>query len=128
MNFIFLLLINAGVILLVSKLLPSVIIKDYKTAITVALVIGLLNATIGFLLRLPLNIVSLFLLTFIVRVLVTALMIKLADLFLKSFEVKTFTAALVLAVAMAIAGALFERAVKKDEMRKENTNTQMNKY
>lgn len=126
MNFILLLLLNAGIILLVSKLLPSVIIKDFKTAVSVALLIGLLNATIGFLFRLPLNLVSLFLLTFFVRLFVTAVMIKLADFFFKSFQVKTFTAALVLALAMAIAGAVFEKIVEKDRSR--DQSTQLNKY
>ncbi len=52
MNFILELLINAGVLFLLAALLPSVNIKSYVTAIGVALVIGLLNATIGFLLKL----------------------------------------------------------------------------
>lgn len=112
--------------MLVSKFLPSVIIKDFRTAISVALLIGLLNATVGFLLRLPLNLVSLFLLTFFVRLFVTAIMIKLASFFFKSFEVKTFTAAMVLALAMAIAGAIFERVIEREEEQIEGT--QMNRY
>lgn len=64
MNLILELLINAGVLLLIAYLLPTVNIKNYGTAIGVALVIGLLNATIGYLLRLPLNIVTLGLLSF----------------------------------------------------------------
>lgn len=65
MNIIIELLINAGVLLLLAYLLPSVNIKNYGTAIGVALVIGILNATIGFLLRLPLNIITLGLLSFL---------------------------------------------------------------
>jgi putative membrane protein len=96
-----------------SRLMTSVIIKNYATALSVALVIGLLNATIGFILRLPLNLITLFLLTFITRILVTAIVIKIADFFFKGFEVKTFKAALILAFAMAIAGAVFENVNKK---------------
>jgi len=113
MNFLILLFINAGVILLVAKLLPSVVIRNFKTALYVAFVIGLLNATVGFLLRLPMNIVTLFILTFIVRLLVTAIVIKIADAFFSGFEVKSFKAALILACSMAIAGAVFERLTEK---------------
>lgn len=120
MNFILLLLLNAAIILLLSKWLPSVVIKNFRTALSVALLIGLLNATIGFLLRLPLNLVSLFFLTFFVRLFVTAVMIKLAAFFIKGFEVKTFVAALILALAMALASAGFEKMVEKDQDR---TNT-----
>ncbi len=88
MNFILELLINAGVLFLLAALLPSVNIRSYGTAIGVALVIGILNATIGFLLRLPLNILTLGLLSFIIRLIVTAVMIKLADKFFSGFEVK----------------------------------------
>ncbi len=67
MNFILELLVNAGVLFLLAYLLPSVTIKNYGTAILVALVIGILNATIGWLLRLPLNLITLGLLSFVVR-------------------------------------------------------------
>ncbi|MEJ7736064.1 MAG: phage holin family protein [Chitinophagaceae bacterium] len=106
MNIIIELLINAGVLLLLAYLLPSVNIKNYGTAIGVALVIGILNATIGFLLRLPLNIITLGLLSFFVRLIVTAIVIKIADKFFSGFEVKTFSAAVILACCMAVAGSL----------------------
>lgn len=106
MNFIIELLVNAGVLFLVAALLPSVNIKSYGTAILVALVIGLLNATIGFLLRLPLNIITLGFLSFIVRLIVSAVMIKLADKLFSGFEVKGWGAAFLLAICIAIAGAL----------------------
>jgi putative membrane protein len=92
-----------------------VVIKNFRTAVGVALVIGLLNATVGFLLRLPLNLITLFLLTFIVRLIVTAIVIKIAAVFFSGFDVKTFTAALILALAMAIAGAVFERMLLREK-------------
>ncbi len=106
MNFILELLINAGVLFLLAALLPSVNIKSYATAIGVALVIGLLNATIGFLLRLPLNILTLGLLSFVVRLVVSAIIIKIADKLFAGFEVKGWAAAFILAVCIAIAGTL----------------------
>ena len=106
MNFILELLLNAGVLFLVAAILPSVHIKSYGTAIAVAIVIGILNATIGFLLRLPLNIITLGLLSFVVRLIVSAVMIKLADKFFRGFEVKGWGAAFLLAICIAIAGTL----------------------
>ena len=106
MNFIIELLINAGVIFLLAALLPSINIKSYGTAIGVALVIGLLNATIGWLLRLPLNIITLGLLSFVVRLIVSAIVIKLADKLFSGFEVKGWGAAFLLAICIALAGTL----------------------
>lgn len=106
MNFIIELLINAAVLFLLAYLLPSVNIKSFVTAIVVALVIGLLNATIGALLRLPLNLVTLGLLSFFVRLLVTAVIIKVVDKLFTGFEVKSFSAAVLLASCMAVAGTL----------------------
>lgn len=106
MNFILELLVNAGVLFLLAALLPSVNIKSYATAIGVALVIGILNATIGFLLRLPLNIVTLGLLSFVVRLIVSAVMIKLADKLFRGFEVKGWGPAFILAICIAIAGTI----------------------
>ena len=106
MGFILELLINAVVLFLLAYLMPSVTIKNYGTAIGVALAIGILNATVGFLLRIPLNIVTLGLLNFVVRLVVTAVVIKLADKLFTGFEVKGFGSALIIALVMALVGSL----------------------
>jgi putative membrane protein len=105
MNFIIELLVNAGILLLLAYLMPTVAIRNFGTAILVALVVGILNATIGILLRLPLNIVTLGLLSFVIRLLVTALMIKIADKLFSGFIVKGFLPAVIIAVVIAIAGS-----------------------
>ncbi|MGV3640448.1 MAG: phage holin family protein [Adhaeribacter sp.] len=110
MHFIVNLLVSAGVLLLLAYMLPSVHIKSFGTALWVALLIGILNATVGFLLRLPFNLVTLFLLEFLVRLLVTAIIIKLVDKLVRNFEVKGFLPALLIAVALAITGTLVDRA------------------
>jgi len=106
MSWILQLLINAAILLLASKVMPTVKIKSFGTAVLVALVVGLLNATIGGILRFPLNLVTFFLLSFFVRLIVLALMIKLADKFFSGFEVKSFGTAVILAAIMAIAGSV----------------------
>lgn len=108
MYFIIELLLSAGILFLLANILPGVSIKNYINAIFVALVIGILNATIGFLIWLPLNIVTLGLVTFLVRLFVTAIMIKLADGLFKGFTVKGWIPAFILAVCLAIAGMVFQ--------------------
>ncbi|MNU01256.1 Membrane protein of unknown function [compost metagenome] len=56
------------------------------------------------LIRFPMNVVTLGLISFIVHLIVTALMIKLADKFFDDFEVRGFTPALIIALVMAIVG------------------------
>lgn len=111
MNFIIELLLSAGVLFLLASILPGISIKDYATAIFVALVIGFLNATVGFLLRLPLNIVTLGLLTFVVRLFVSAIMIKFADSLFKGFTVKGWIPAFILAICLAITGMVFQNMI-----------------
>lgn len=106
MHFIILLLVEAAVLMLAARIMPQVEIKSYGKALLVALIIGILNATIGFLFRLPLNIITLGLLTFFVRLIVTAVVIKIVDKFMSSFNVKGFTTALILAFILALAGTL----------------------
>ncbi len=106
MSWIIQLLINAGILLLIAYIHPGVKIRSYGTAIGVALVIGLLNATIGFIIRLPLNIVTLGLLSFFVRLFVSAIVIWLTDKLFSGFELRSFGTAVIVACVMAIAGTL----------------------
>ena len=108
MYWILQLLVNAGVLFLMASLIPEVKVRSYGTAVAVALVIGLLNATIGVLIRFPLNLLTLWLLTFLVRLLVTAVIIRITDRLFSGFEVRTFMAALLLALALAVAGTFLD--------------------
>ncbi len=112
MHFIIELLVNAGMILLLSHFLPTIIIRNFGTAILVALVIGLLNATIGYLIRFPLNLLTLWLLSFFVRLIVTAIIIKIVDWLFDGFEIKGFLPALILALALAIDGSFLSFALQ----------------
>ncbi len=114
MHFILNLLISAGVLVVLAYLMPQVEIKNYGTAIMVAILIGLLNATVGFLLRLPLNILTLGLLSFFVKLLVSAVVIKIVDALVSGFKVRGFLAALILAAGIALASTLIDRAFRDD--------------
>jgi putative membrane protein len=123
MHFIINLLISAGVLMLLAYLMPQVEIKSFGTAIIVAILIGLLNATVGFLLRLPLNILTLGLLSFFVKLLVSAVVIKIADALVGGFKVRGFLAALILAAGIALASTLIDRVFRGNttDTRLENT-------
>jgi putative membrane protein len=120
MHFILNLLVSAGVLMLLAYLMPSVEIKSFGTAIIVAILIGLLNATVGFLLRLPLNILTLGLLSFFVKLLVSAIVIKIVDALVGGFKVQGFLAALLLAAGIALASTLIDRVFRED-----TANTQL---
>jgi putative membrane protein len=107
MRFLISVFLNATVLFALASVLPSVKIKNYTTAICVALVIGLLNATIGFSIRLPLDILTLGLITFFIKAFVAAIMIKLASGLFKGFKVNGWVPAFIIAFCMAIAGTLF---------------------
>ena len=115
MGFIVNLLVSAGVILLMAYILPSVHVKSFWTALWVAFLIGLFNATIGWLLGGLLNLVSFFLLEAIVSLIVTALMIKLVDMLVGNFKVDGFLPALLIALATAVALYLVGVAIGEDD-------------
>lgn len=110
MDFIINLLVSAGVLLLLAYVMPQVHVKSFLTALWVALLIGILNATVGLLLRFIGNLFTLFLLSFIIKLIVTAIVIKIADKLTRNFEVKGFWPALVIAIALAIASTLVDRS------------------
>ena len=102
MDFLFNILINAGVIFILASFVPAIKVKSYLSAVWVFLLIGLLNATVGFFLRLPINLLTLYLLCFFVRILVSAVIIKLAARLHPGFEVSSWRAAFLLAVCLAL--------------------------
>ena len=73
------------------------------------LVIYILNATIGYLLRLPLNVITSGLLPFVVRLIVSAGMIKITDKLFRGFEMEGWKAAFLLALGIAIAGTILNK-------------------
>lgn len=108
MIFILKLLLDAGLLMVLAAILPGVSIKNYGNAVFVMLVLGILNATIGFIIRLPLNILTLGLLSFFVRIFVTAVLIKLASNLFKGFNVDGWINAFILAIAIAVAGTALD--------------------
>jgi len=98
-------LLTAVGLIVAAYLLPGIEVEDFSSALWAALIIGLLNVTLGFLLRIlafPLY----WLLPGLIYFLVTALMILLAGRILKGFVVKNYVNALLAALIVSIIHAL----------------------
>jgi putative membrane protein len=108
MIFILKVLIDAGLLFILAAILPGISIRNYGNAVFVIVVLGILNATVGFLLRLPLNILTLGLLSFFVRIFVSTILIKLAANLFKGFKIKGWGSAFILAFAIAIGGLVLD--------------------
>lgn len=106
-------IIDALVLLAAANMMPKVQLKGFKTAIIVALIIGVLSFLLSWILTLVLNIATLgifyFLgLGFIIRIVVYAIIIELADKLSKDFKTVGFLPSLWLAIIMAIVGAIVD--------------------
>ncbi|MCK8491211.1 MULTISPECIES: phage holin family protein [Spirosoma] len=115
MNLILHLLLDAAVIFGLAYIMPQVQVKSFGTALLIAVLLGLLNFFIGWIIRFPLNLITFFLLTGIIRIVVTAILLKLIDSFMDSFTIDGFWPALVIALAVAVAGTLIDRSAPTKE-------------
>lgn len=115
MNLILHLLLDAAVIFGLAYLMPQVDVKSFGTALLIAVILALLNFLVGWIIRFPLNLVTLFFLTGIVRIVVTAILLKLIDKMMGSFTIVGFWPALVIAVSVAIVGAIVDGALAPSE-------------
>jgi putative membrane protein len=107
MNIIIKLLVMALSVLAAAYLLPDATVESFWMALVVAIVIALLDATVGRLLRvvtLPLNWITLGLVSFII----TVLMVMLASNLLDGFEVSGFLTAIFFAIITSIVSMILE--------------------
>ncbi len=113
MRYIVSLLVNALIIIISGYIIPSIHIDSFGSAVWAALLIGILNVSVGFLMRLIFNVLSLGLfwitgLGFIIRWIVNAIVIQIADSWMSGFEVSGFGAALILSLILSGASVLTE--------------------
>ena len=105
-------LLSAIALLIVSRLVPGFVVTGLVPALIAAVIIGLLNATLGLLLKIitfPLSILTLGLFLLVIN----GLMILLASGVVPGFKVFGIVPAFWGAVVLAILGMLF-RAVMKE--------------
>jgi putative membrane protein len=99
-------ILNAVALLVVSHFVAGFDISNFVSALIAVVVIGLLNATLGLLLKiitLPLGILT-FGLFFLV---INAVILKFSSVFVPGFAVTTFKAAFLGALALAVLHLLF---------------------
>jgi putative membrane protein len=104
------LLITALVILGAAYILPGVHIKSFKTAIWVAILIAIVDATVGGILRIlawPFNWLTFGLLYFVIYVIA----IMLVDKLVSNFKIDGFWWAVIFAVVLSIAGGFINLVV-----------------
>jgi putative membrane protein len=107
-------ILSALCLLLVAHFVPGFFVRGFGTALIAAVVIGLVNGTIGALLKLltfPLTI-----LTFgIFWLLINALMLKLAALFVPGFEVRGLWPAFWGGVILSVLNMVVRQVLKSSE-------------
>jgi putative membrane protein len=105
--------LSALCLLLVARFVPGIVVSGFFSALIAAVVIGLVNATLGFFLKIitfPLTII-----TFgIFWLLINAMMLKFASLFVPGFEVRglwpAFVGGLILSLLNMAVRALLRNA------------------
>jgi len=105
--------LSALALFIVSRFVPGFHIASLGTALVVALVFGLLNATLGLVLKLvslPLIVLTLGLFLLVVN----AFVLELASTFVRGFHISSFNAAFWGAAALAVLQMLFRFLVPEE--------------
>lgn len=106
-------IVDALVLLVAAKLMTSVEVRNFTTAIIVAIVVGILSFLIGWLLTLILNVatIGIFYFTglgFVTRIIANAIIIEITDQLSSGFKTRGFMPSLILAVIIAFVGSLVD--------------------
>ena len=97
--------LSAVAVWIVAHIVPGIYVSGPVAALVAALVIGLINATLGLLLKIltfPLTLLTLGLFWFVIN----ALMLELASQFVRGFEVRGFIPALIGAVMLSLVSSV----------------------
>ena len=115
-RFIIELLLTGVAVAVAAFLSPGVCVACFGWAIWVGLLLALVNATVGFILRvltLPITVLTLGLFSFVI----TVLMVLLVDSMMASFETSGFFSAMIFAIILALIKMVFA-SLSKDAMKK----------
>ncbi len=100
-------ILSAVAVWIVAHVVPGISVSGPVAALIAAAVIGLVNATLGLLLKIltfPLTIVTLGLFWFVIH----ALMLEVAAAFVRGFQVRGFVAAFIGAILLSIVSSLLQ--------------------
>lgn len=106
-------LCSAIALLIVAYFIPGIKVDSFKTALIAALVIGLINATLGLLLKIvtfPLTLLTLGLFWLVIN----ALMLMLAAKIVNGFNVSGFVSAFIGAVLLSLVNTILRWIVPGD--------------
>jgi putative membrane protein len=105
--------LSALAVWIVSRIIPGISVSGPVAALIAAIVIGFINATVGFLFKIltfPLTVLTLGLFWLVIN----ALMLKLASVFVPGFEVHGFWAAFLGAILLTLVNSLLHWLVKPE--------------
>lgn len=105
MKLLFRILITAILVLIIAKIMKGVIVDEFTTALTVAIVLGLLNFFVKpvlVLFTLPVTIFTLGLFLLVIN----AVMIILCDHFVEGFQVSSFWTAMLFSIILSLSQSL----------------------
>ncbi len=100
-------ILTALAVWIVAHVVPGISVSGPTAALIAALVIGLVNATLGLLLKIltfPLTILTLGLVWFVIN----ALMLEVAAAFVRGFQVRSFEAAFLGAILLSIVSSVLQ--------------------
>ncbi len=103
-------LLFAGLVALVAQVLPGIKLKNFQTALVVALVFSLLNLGVNllfFLIIQPLQWITLGLMTFVLN----TLLLWATDKMLDDFEIKDIPTTFLAAVILTIGRVIIDRVI-----------------
>lgn len=106
-------ILSALAVWIVAQVVPGIHVSGPMAALVAALVIGLVNATIGLLVKVitfPLTILTLGLFWFVVN----AVMLELASMLVRGFEVHGFVPAFLGAILLSVVSSLLHWLVLPD--------------
>ena len=107
-------LLSAISLLIVSYIVPGFAVSSFKSALLAAVVIGLINATLGLLLKVltfPLTILTLGIFWWVIN----ALMLMFASRFVSGFQVNGFWPAFLGAIVLALVNMVLKSIARKIE-------------
>ena len=105
-------LLSAFALLIVSRVVPGFALSGFVAALIAAVVIGLINATLGLILKIvtfPLTILTLGIFWLVIN----ALMLELASVLVPGFRISGFAAAFIGAIVLALVNMIFRWLMPK---------------
>jgi putative membrane protein len=105
MKLLFRILITAILVLVLAKLMKGVVVDEFTTALTVAIVLGLLNffvKPILVLFTLPVTIFTLGLFLLVINTII----IQLCDYFIDGFRISSFWTAMIFSIVLSLSQSL----------------------